>query len=283
MSVDGYIAGPGESGLRAPLCLRGQRRRGGADRAAGDDAADDAENAQFQRDLSTRTGAIVVGRHLYDMTQAWGGTHPMGCPVVVLTNEAPAEAPSDQFHFVTGGIAEAVATASRLAEGKEVRATGRRRPGSTGWTSCRAAVSNASSCRWVSPSVGDRRTARHRAQPARLPGRHAGAVPGPAQPDDRLAVRAAATARRGCHSNVVSGSAVPGGALAGGHSRSQHAVSKRPARSRLTESDGRRAGSGASRRRRCPTIARAWPAGSAGLPSDRGGPPHRGEEWTAGR
>jgi dihydrofolate reductase len=120
VSLDGYIAGPGESGFEHLFAYLSN----------GDVEVPTAqptmtlrmtpENARFQRDLVTRTGAIVVGRHLYDMTQAWGGTHPMGCPVVVLTHEAPADAPSDQFHYVTGGIEEAVATASRLADGKEV-------------------------------------------------------------------------------------------------------------------------------------------------------------------
>jgi dihydrofolate reductase len=46
------------------------------------------DNAEFQHRLVDRMGAIVVGRHLYDMTHAWGGTHPLGCPVVVLTHVA---------------------------------------------------------------------------------------------------------------------------------------------------------------------------------------------------
>ena len=78
------------------------------------------ENAAFFRDLVARTGAIVVGRHLYDFTAGWGGIHPMGCPVVVLTHRPPAEPPSEQFHFVTEGIEQAVATAAELAEGREV-------------------------------------------------------------------------------------------------------------------------------------------------------------------
>ncbi len=120
VSLDGYISGPGESGFEHLFAYMG----------AGDVEVPTAqpqmtlrmtpENARFWRELVARTGAIVVGRHLHDMTGAWGGTHPMGCPVVVLTHNPPAEAPSSQFHYVTGGIEEAVATAARLADGREV-------------------------------------------------------------------------------------------------------------------------------------------------------------------
>lgn len=120
VSLDGYISGPGESGFEHLFAYMGD----------GDVEVPTAhpqmtlrmtpDNARFQRELVARIGAIVVGRHLYDMTGAWGGTHPMGCPVVVLTHNPPAEAPSPQFHFVSDGIEEAVATAARLAEGREV-------------------------------------------------------------------------------------------------------------------------------------------------------------------
>ncbi len=109
VSLDGYISGPGESGFEHLFAYMG----------AGDVEVPTAqpqmtlrmtpENARFQRELLARTGAIVVGRHLYDMTGAWGGTHPMGCPVVVLTHNPPAEPASSQFHYVSGGIEEAVA------------------------------------------------------------------------------------------------------------------------------------------------------------------------------
>lgn len=120
MSLDGYIAGPGESGFEHLFAYMGN---GEVEVPTADPQMTlrmTADNAAFQRDLVARTGAIVVGRYLYDFTQGWGGTHPMACPVVVLTHEPPAEASSDQFHFVTSGIEEAIATASQLAEGKDV-------------------------------------------------------------------------------------------------------------------------------------------------------------------
>lgn len=120
VSLDGFIAGPGETGFEHLFAYMGN----------GDVEVPTAQpqmtlrmtpdNAAFHRDLVARHGAIVVGRHLYDHTGGWGGTHPMGCPVVVLTHTPPAEPPSSQFHFVSSGIEEAVATAVDLAEGRDV-------------------------------------------------------------------------------------------------------------------------------------------------------------------
>lgn len=118
--LDGFIAGDGESRFEHLFAYMAD---GEVDVPTANPALTlhmTPTNARFQRDLIDRTGAIVVGRHLYDMTNAWGGTHPMGCPVVVLTHRPPESAPSQQFHYVTDGIEEAIQTAARLAADKEV-------------------------------------------------------------------------------------------------------------------------------------------------------------------
>ena len=72
-----------------------------------------------------RTGATVVGRRLYDITNGWNG-HPGGeVPMVVLTHTPPTEWPRDgvPIHFVAGAEA-AVATAQELAGGKDVSIAG---------------------------------------------------------------------------------------------------------------------------------------------------------------
>lgn len=76
------------------------------------------ESAEHWADWRSRLGALVVGRRLFDLTDGWGGTHPLGVPFVVLTHEAPtdwAHANAGNGHFVTTGIAEAVAQARSLA------------------------------------------------------------------------------------------------------------------------------------------------------------------------
>ncbi|WP_109505386.1 dihydrofolate reductase family protein [Nocardioides speluncae] len=120
VSLDGYIAGPGESGFEHLFAYMGSGDIEVPTANPNIPVRMTADNAAYQRALVDRVGAIVVGRHLYDMTSGWGGIHPMGCPVVVLTHNPPAEPASDQFTFVTGGIEEAIETAHRLAGGKEV-------------------------------------------------------------------------------------------------------------------------------------------------------------------
>lgn len=62
-------------------------------------------------------GATVVGRHVFDLTDGWGGVPPAGVPyVVVVTHRPPPEGwdPEAPFHFVDG-IEAAMAKAQELA------------------------------------------------------------------------------------------------------------------------------------------------------------------------
>ena len=74
--------------------------------------------AHFREQIDT-CGALVVGRKLYDFTNAWGGRHPMDVPVVVLTHNPPGP-DNDSFVFVTEGIEAAIAKARELAGDKYV-------------------------------------------------------------------------------------------------------------------------------------------------------------------
>jgi dihydrofolate reductase len=65
---------------------------------------------------------MVVGRFLYDQTNAWGGQHPSQLPIVVLTSNPPAE--REHFTFVSDGIEAAIATARSLAGGKDIGLNG---------------------------------------------------------------------------------------------------------------------------------------------------------------
>ncbi|MFC7546486.1 dihydrofolate reductase family protein [Plantactinospora sp. GCM10030261] len=117
MSIDGYISGPNESGfdhlfrwygngdVETPTAMPGMTLR------------TSKASAEHLRELNERTGALVVGRHLYDATNGWGGRHPMDVPVVVLTHRPPTDRPvaDENFVFVTEGIEAAVATARELA------------------------------------------------------------------------------------------------------------------------------------------------------------------------
>jgi dihydrofolate reductase len=125
MSIDGYIAGPNESGFEHLFQWYGN----------GDVEVPTAKpemtmrmtpvSAEHWRTVLDLTGAIVVGRKLFDYTGGWGGQHPNGKPVVVLTHEPPADWPADTpFTFVTEGIERAIEVASGLASGKGVGLNG---------------------------------------------------------------------------------------------------------------------------------------------------------------
>ncbi|MEU8082260.1 dihydrofolate reductase family protein [Micromonospora sp. NPDC049101] len=85
-----------------------------------------ATSARHLRELTERTGALVVGRRLFDMTNGWGGRHPLDVPVVVVTHHVPEgwEPEGESFVFVTDGIASAIDRAKALAGDKEVGVNG---------------------------------------------------------------------------------------------------------------------------------------------------------------
>jgi dihydrofolate reductase len=119
VSLDGYIAGPGESGFEHLFAWY----------SAGDrDFPSTHPEIPFRlseadhRHLSEfmdRLGVLVVGRRLFDLTDGWGGIHPLDRPVVVITHQVP-EAwrlahPGAPFTFVTDGVASAIEQARAIA------------------------------------------------------------------------------------------------------------------------------------------------------------------------
>jgi dihydrofolate reductase len=69
-----------------------------------------------------RIGVTVVGRHVFDLTDGWGGTPPGGVPhVVVVTHRPPPDGwnPEAPFEFVDG-IEAAMAKAQELAGDRDV-------------------------------------------------------------------------------------------------------------------------------------------------------------------
>ena len=80
-------------------------------------------SARYWRGWTAELGCLVVGRHLFDITDGWRGVHPLDVPFVVVTHEAPtdwAHAHTGNAHFVTEGIEAAIATAQQLAGDKTV-------------------------------------------------------------------------------------------------------------------------------------------------------------------
>jgi dihydrofolate reductase len=107
MSLDGFIAGPGD-----------------AMSWVFDFLAPDAEP-----DIAAATGAMLVGRRTYDVGRRMKADnpgsvdYPFSGPVFVLTHRPP-ETPDPEVTFLSGDIGEAVARAIGAAGGKNLEILG---------------------------------------------------------------------------------------------------------------------------------------------------------------
>jgi dihydrofolate reductase len=129
MSLDGFIAGPHDTGFDMLFRWYGA---GDVEVPMPDDSAGvpasrvNAASAELMRREQARWGALVVGRHLYDLVGGWGGRHPLGVTTVVLTHRLPEDRPraDENFVFVTDGIEAAVAKAKEIAGDRDVAVNG---------------------------------------------------------------------------------------------------------------------------------------------------------------
>lgn len=81
------------------------------------------ESADYWTGWTAQLGCLVVGRTLFDITDGWQGEHPLGVPFVVVTHQSPtawAHAHTGNAHFVTDGIAAAIARAKDIAGDRTV-------------------------------------------------------------------------------------------------------------------------------------------------------------------
>ena len=126
MSLDGYIAGPAETGFEHLFKWYGNGDVEVPTTHPEMTLRMTAVSAEHLRNVTDMTGALVVGRKLFDSTDAWGGNHPMGKPVVVLTHSVPEGWPREDapFTFATDGIEQAIEQAKALAGDKVVGVNG---------------------------------------------------------------------------------------------------------------------------------------------------------------
>ena len=120
MSLDGFVAAPDDN----PGELFEWYAAGDVSvpSANGDVKFDvDEASAEVLRELTDRVGAIISGRHLFDITDGWGDVHPVGAPVVVVTHSPPANA-AERWPRTTfvNGVEAAVARAREIAGDKDV-------------------------------------------------------------------------------------------------------------------------------------------------------------------
>src|SRR3954469_7349939 len=108
MSLDGFIAGPGDS------------MDWGDDRALADFVAPDD-----LAEVAAATGAMLVGRRTWDVgdrmkTEKPGSVdYPFSGPMFLLTHR-PLDPPNPNITILTGDVGDAVATALDAADGKDL-------------------------------------------------------------------------------------------------------------------------------------------------------------------
>jgi dihydrofolate reductase len=111
MSLDGFAVAPGAT-AGEPLGIEGEQLHDWAFRGS------DEERALLARAVD-QTGAIVMGRRTYEDSR-WGSDGPSGparIPTVIVTHAPPPDVPENGVYTFVSGIAEAVATARRIAGG----------------------------------------------------------------------------------------------------------------------------------------------------------------------
>ncbi|HUJ46039.1 MAG TPA: dihydrofolate reductase family protein [Rhizomicrobium sp.] len=141
VSLDGFGAGPDQA-LDHPLGIGGERvfqwffhtnTFGEIQGRTGDRDLDD----EFARKGFENIGAWIIGRNMFGPVRGgwgdeswrgwWGEEPPYHVPVFVLTHHPRKDLPmlgGTTFHFVTGGIGEALGRAREAANGKDVRVGG---------------------------------------------------------------------------------------------------------------------------------------------------------------
>jgi dihydrofolate reductase len=124
VSLDGYIAGPNETGFEHLFAWFD----GGDFEVPMPDPKIKIKLSEADYPVMTefwgRIGAFVCGRRLFDLSDGWAGASPQGWPTVVVTHSIPQDwveaHPNAPLTFVTDGVASAVEHARRLAGDKDV-------------------------------------------------------------------------------------------------------------------------------------------------------------------
>jgi dihydrofolate reductase len=132
MSLDGFIAGRND-GPELPLGERGEQLHEWVyDLASwreihGLEGGRTGRDAEVLAEAFERTGAVVLGRRMFDNAHGWGDNPPFHMPVFVLTHEAREPETKEggtTFTFVSDGIEAALDQARGAAGDKDVSIAG---------------------------------------------------------------------------------------------------------------------------------------------------------------
>jgi dihydrofolate reductase len=128
MSLDGFSTGP-NVGVENGMGDGGDQLHEWMGWEDGGRAATAGVGDEFTPfDLLKRSGAVVVGRRMFDVgEEPWGDDPPFHQPVFVVTHRPKAPIVKEggtTYTFVTGGIAAALARAKEAAGGRDVAVLG---------------------------------------------------------------------------------------------------------------------------------------------------------------
>jgi dihydrofolate reductase len=132
MSLDGFVAGPND-GPELGLGEGGERLHEWVyDLASwrephGLEGGEVNSSSEVLDESLKSTGAVVLGKRMFDNAHGWGDEPPFRKPVFVLTHTAReplAKEGGTTFTFVTDGVESAVEQAKAAAGGKDVYVAG---------------------------------------------------------------------------------------------------------------------------------------------------------------
>src|SRR5947208_5644821 len=141
MSVDGFVAGPNQS-FENPIGEGGMRLHqwgfatGSWRRQQGLEGGERSADAEVIDEVVRGVGAYIMGRKMFGGDSGlwdeswrgwWGEDPPYHVPVFVLTHHAREPLSmkcGTVFHFVTGGIEEALRRAREAAGGRDIQIGG---------------------------------------------------------------------------------------------------------------------------------------------------------------
>jgi dihydrofolate reductase len=121
MSLDGFISGPNDSVEHLHEWLYGLASWR---EQHGQTGGEENKDAEVLEEAFKNTGAVVMGRRLFDIAEVpWGDNPPFHTPVFVVTHRERKKVVKDggtTFTFVTDGIESALRQAKAAAGGKDV-------------------------------------------------------------------------------------------------------------------------------------------------------------------
>ena len=131
-SVDGFVAGP-DDGPELPLGRGGERLHEWVVRLAawrephGLEGGETNSSSEVVEEGLQASGAVVLGKRMFDNAHGWGDEPPFHRPVFVVTHDEREPLAKDggtTFTFVTDGVESAFEQARAAAGGKDVSVAG---------------------------------------------------------------------------------------------------------------------------------------------------------------